>query len=49
MTDIKKWCQSCQQYKSPEIGKFILRGKIKRWQCNSCIDRTSKSYLKRSA
>jgi hypothetical protein len=49
MTDINKWCQSCQQYKKPEVGKYIKRGGIKRFQCNSCIQRTSQSYLKRSA
>ena len=47
--NLKKWCQSCQQYKNPEIGKFIVRGRIKRWSCNSCIQRISESYLKRSA
>jgi hypothetical protein len=29
--ELKKWCQSCQQYKRPEVGKFIVRGRIKRF------------------
>lgn len=42
-----KWCQSCQQYKKPENGKFIVRGRIKRFQCNSCMKKISSSYLKK--
>ena len=47
--ELNKWCQACQQYKKPNLGKIIVRGRNKRFQCNSCIQRTSQSYLKRKS
>lgn len=41
-----KFCTACQVTRSLEGGAIKESGKIKRWVCKSCLDRTSVSpYL----
>lgn len=41
----EKFCTSCQTHRDIENGRFHLRGKIKRWICNSCLDKKSVSFI----
>lgn len=37
--EINKVCTTCQQQKKMNMGRFIVRNRIKRFQCNICFDR----------
>ena len=37
------FCYGCQQWRDKEDGKHVLRGKIKRWKCNACIEKRNVS------
>lgn len=41
-----RWCVNCQSEKPEDQGKFVVTGKIKRWKCNSCLKKISKSVYK---
>jgi len=32
-----KFCTNCQTHQAVEGGKYLFRGKIKRWKCKHCL------------
>ena len=39
----KRYCTSCQTMRPAEYGEMIRTGKINRWKCTACLNRTSKA------
>jgi len=41
-----RFCTSCQADREEATGEVKVKGKIKRWICRACLDRTTVSIYK---
>jgi len=41
-----RFCTSCQADREEATGEVKIKGKIKRWICRACLDRTTVSIYK---
>jgi hypothetical protein len=37
----KRYCTNCQIMRPADYGKIIKAGKINRWRCTACFERTN--------
>lgn len=40
----KKYCTNCQIWRPTNYGKVIKAGKINRWRCTNCAEKTNKAF-----